>query len=708
MEIHEKCFTKAQGANVKYLQFGQDIKSLAQNLSQLRRVFERIKYERQTRYLPDHDDDMEQGLDALPELTGDFHRTLKDCDKILRDKAKFRRTAGFVENVQWHMGGVEKSVNSLRERVAFHSVKILLIVKPVEIKLLTDLEKHILDLRRDVREIRDILQDRNNISGPLQNSARVELPPITAELDRKFSEALLRNGPAAYVSTRHDPAAFPLKEGFDALVVHFEESTRKISSGADPNSQETPEISQYLNLLKSRWILQKIQKSPAYIESGQNSLWVKCMERFEAELRVEYRRFSIGRLVAPDAGLVALLPEETYTIWAESEAPELEPSATDEAAGEERILELDLPVPTNVAPGTQKSTVTVFRKSESELRIVKSTTRSVDDMVKESDRDYDFDGKTSRFIPVYALPDKLSEESTMNVLLCNSHGDTKWNASFNTEADIHKFQRAATGYMVRYDFTTVNWSWLRHIKSRFGILKPTKESGRGRIQIWEALPLPRIVKVAPAPNSPGVRPSGVDHRRQSSAPSAHTTLVGSTATSKSGMTSVVRAGNGKHEGTLLVPPLLPVMVIFTKYKERYTYIHILLDHKVQVSTTTPKGTVIIESDDKLSVKRHCADDEAEAGVNSWDLSLLRTPEHPKWRGVEQMTNTKWIAVQFPTVDAMDEFLAEYEKTIEMRSLDWEEYESIRQKQDWDANHPKRHKSPPTKSTGHLMPAATWS
>ena len=51
-----------------------------------------------------HDDDNE-GVTAgvvntLSEVTGDFQKTLRDCDRLLQDHSKFKRTpANFVENV---------------------------------------------------------------------------------------------------------------------------------------------------------------------------------------------------------------------------------------------------------------------------------------------------------------------------------------------------------------------------------------------------------------------------------------------------------------------------------------------------------------------------------------------------------------------------------------------------------------------------------
>lgn len=110
--------------DVKYAQFGREIKSLGTNLDQLNKVFENVRDQRQAQLCLGYDDDLGSALDTLPELTGDFTKTLQACEVLLNDNSKFvRNAAGFVDNVRWSMG-TEKQVNSLRERVHFHSTKV--------------------------------------------------------------------------------------------------------------------------------------------------------------------------------------------------------------------------------------------------------------------------------------------------------------------------------------------------------------------------------------------------------------------------------------------------------------------------------------------------------------------------------------------------------------------------------------------------------
>lgn len=110
--------------DVKYAQFGREVNSLGTNLDQLNKVFENVRDQRQLLLCLGYGDDFGSALDTLPELTGDFTKTLQACETLLNDNSKFvRNAAGFVDNVRWSIG-TEKQVKSLRDRVHFHSTKV--------------------------------------------------------------------------------------------------------------------------------------------------------------------------------------------------------------------------------------------------------------------------------------------------------------------------------------------------------------------------------------------------------------------------------------------------------------------------------------------------------------------------------------------------------------------------------------------------------
>ena len=88
-------------------------------------MFGHVEQERQTRSgLPYDAAQVKLTLKPLPDLTGDFAKTLNECRKLLSDNSKFRHNAaGFVDNVRWWLG-VEAEVESLKQRIRFHTTKV--------------------------------------------------------------------------------------------------------------------------------------------------------------------------------------------------------------------------------------------------------------------------------------------------------------------------------------------------------------------------------------------------------------------------------------------------------------------------------------------------------------------------------------------------------------------------------------------------------
>jgi hypothetical protein len=58
------------------------------------------------------------------------------------------------------------------------------------------------------------------------------------------------------------------------------QSTVNFISGEYEN-QKIPHETQYLNLVKSRWILQMIRESSHFKEAGPGSLWARCIKKSE-------------------------------------------------------------------------------------------------------------------------------------------------------------------------------------------------------------------------------------------------------------------------------------------------------------------------------------------------------------------------------------------------------------------------------------------
>jgi hypothetical protein len=309
--------------DAKYIEFGDDVRFLGDKLAALGDSYKKASRERQRRVASSVG---QAARDAVVErdrreLVGDFNKTLKECHNFLVENSQLLyRSAGILDNVQWHLGGAQSKVAILRGRIQSHSIKILLIIKPLEVSLLTD-------VTRDVRIIRHQAR-RLGMGAPLQDGA-LGLPPVPQELSDRYMEALNVDTPRCFV----DLGTFPLKEGLDALLYHFGQSTVEFSGYGAGH----PTVEQYNNLIKSRWILEKLNDSSALREGGPASLWARSLEEIHEQIIDQYDRFDIGEIQVAN---ISRLGNDYFLIW-KAEEVEVPRLITDEDVGkEEKILEL--------------------------------------------------------------------------------------------------------------------------------------------------------------------------------------------------------------------------------------------------------------------------------------------------------------------------------------------------------------------------------
>ena len=542
--------------DVRYLQFGKQIKLLAESLRTLEAVISNADKQHQLPRRPWHNDADRFGpsVEVLPEVAGDFKKTLEECDTLLKDHSKFQYSqANFVENVIW-WSSIEGDVENLKERVRFHMMKLTFIAKPFEIQLLLGIKRELQLLRRDIDEIRTILihgvQSRDTSSSTYLQSLQVP-----RELADRFTTALQTNKPQSL----QDQANLPLKEGFDALVYHFANSTIEFNPRPELGERAPDEV-QYLNLVKSRWIAQMLRQSVFFQSAGPDSLWADYLKELEDDIRGQFRRFDTGQLVAPPPDRISLLPISCFSIWVIEAPPVRPPDLAEQRPLEEKILDLALPG----TYGTRQSALTIFRKSDSKLRLV-TTTKDEQNQYFHQEEGTSVNLESERLIPTYANPNEAST-ATNNVMLCNNQGQDPIWYSLKDADDVLHFQRALTGFRVSHQVQNMSWS----IE---GSSKPSK-SGRGRLQFWHLKPFQTI---GPDGERVSVDRSSVSTRspqsptpshsiaRQSTGLSTTTTLLGNGS-----IKSTVNGQNG--DGTALVRPEIPRIVIFTFCDGMYVFL----------------------------------------------------------------------------------------------------------------------------------------
>ncbi|KAG8527787.1 uncharacterized protein KY384_007941 [Bacidia gigantensis] len=652
--FHDKCFTKAQGAHVQYSRFGREIQSLAKNLRDLVDVAEHAAEQRPRRPWGNHSDDCREALKPLLEAAGDFQATIKDCQKLLDDHNRFQRdAAGFIDNVQWHMG-TQRDVDILRERVEFHSTKILVLTKPFELHLLLEIRHELQEVRLDLREIRGLLITVL-ANGKLPDTVNLEvsLPQIPVEIEERFHKASKMDSQGSPVKDNN----MPLVEGFDALVYQFARSTVEFN----PVYNNTPDEEQFVNLLKSKWIMERLEKS-LYLElEGRDSFWASYLRELKTNIIQEYGRFHTRKLRAPPQDAIVLLPDQCFTIWAKQAPPLRPPDLAEKRHEEELLLELNLPE----SAGSYTTALTVFKRSAIEFRFVTSTKHSMNpgDYQKEVIINTD----VIRVVPAYAIPDAGAN----NILLSSSHvKDPRWQYLSSFE-DVKALQHVLTGYRVHHSMENVTWSIN-------GSSSPGK-IGKGVLQLWQRQVLPVPSENSPRP--PMQRATSTSSPNSSNLKRASTTLsTATTFVSGCSMTTVV---NGtQSDATAVLMPENPVLVLMTLRHGIYTIIHLELEAEVAVN---PKKcecrkpgsqcqVAVLKSTNKhMQIRRHSTQGTSESDLDNWDLARFRMPRHPLFKKVEVVPKSEHLWLEFPSADDKEEFRQELRELEIVRRMDLDTY-----------------------------------
>lgn len=127
----------------------------------------------------------------------------------------------------------------------------------------------------------DSMQDQlDRIERHLLSMAGLKLrEPSIRSADMRIPEQIEHRLGQAYEKTHSDfwlQASFPLVEGINAFHYHFSQSTvafRSNDAVGQPSDLRAPEPTQYLNLMKSIWIIKRIQAGREYEEAAADDMW---------------------------------------------------------------------------------------------------------------------------------------------------------------------------------------------------------------------------------------------------------------------------------------------------------------------------------------------------------------------------------------------------------------------------------------------------
>ncbi|KAF2690578.1 hypothetical protein K458DRAFT_411959 [Lentithecium fluviatile CBS 122367] len=643
-QIKEIWFTRLNRADIHYFQFGRDVGGLEGLLDKFGQAFD--EYARVREIQLSVSDYHSWELKTLKEkqeqaeLVGGFLETVQQCQELLEENGKYlTKKSNAWDNAKWHVFGGKERADKLRGTIQFHCTKISVFMQTLSVSVQAATANALRDIRIQIERL-PLLVLREILAG-LSGGPRKEcLHPVMPALYDQYIVALELDKPDAYA----DPTRFPLKEGLDALATALEQSTIKFKGNG--LGIWHPTVQQLNNLIKARWIFDRMVESTHLREAGPDSLWRWCLESIQEQIKMEYAKYE-REIVAEEAN-IASLDFESFRIWMPpQETSTISITEADESQLEEKILGVSLD-----DQGQHQKELIVFRRPRNELRLVTVTSR-----VNGGGSGYTphEDNKVVNMhqvqvIPKYALPGRPRVPYNKIIELCFPGASSGHTYQFKMDEDLLKFQQALLGYKVVLDNSNCRWAF--HRSNSWG--RTEKAQGVGRIQIWQAKSLATPKKEFSSRSLPSASP------RQSRTDSIH---------SNSTMASTVRPrpripepAPGAGNAVALQRPALPILVIFTEVNVKPTFLVLKLDPSIEIhlpscdcgSHKEKKQEeclrTVLECNppkrEKFAITQLSADHGAD--LSSWNIALFGYPRHPSLDDVEKLKGVRWLSLDGQT------------------------------------------------------------
>ena len=504
-------------------------------------------------------------LKSLLKICGDFRKTIRECETLLGDRSKFGRgRSGFVFNIQWNLT-IEPEVMRLKDRVAFHNIKIATVLKPLETKLMLDLKDDIYkvhgDLASRITDVHEtVLEALRKIEGhwttnAQEASAQASVSPLETPRVPDYLETQFELAAKAINSELSDERNFPFYTGVNAFHHHFEQSTAVFkpeeTSTGDFFAERTPDPAQYLNLMKGIWIIQKIKRGNEWAEASSDRLSDCYMKELEAKCLHEFSRFTTKeeprkRLAEPDQRNISLLRGEEFRIW------------LDDGEGEDKFLSATdylneiLRVSLLSSSRHRKQELVLIRRSDTKLEMQNFSSKVTGPPNREILRDH-INLERAYFVPLYASPNSLPK--ALNIVFRGDESAEQDTAlSFLKLQDVLDFQQAITAYKVVFNESNIKTLLFQAT----GLMSGKKMAEIGRIQIWYPRRLERCI---PQPQSPGRESS---HQRWS-VNTGSSTAFSEDKTLWTMVSSPVETADTTSYNFEM--PSLPILVLFLKAEQ---------------------------------------------------------------------------------------------------------------------------------------------
>jgi hypothetical protein len=438
----------------QYVEFGNDVKGLANNLDTLSDVVAnatRSLYQQSPWRTPR----LRWDERSLLDIVGDYRITLQQCTELLRTNRGYRLPSGPIRNLEWNIF-VQPQADHLRHKIRMHNSKILHVLKPFEVDLLCrvrqdiqamhhDLAQRITAVHHDIRRLMGILTPDLEAALEQQAHREIHFLDVPISIAERFRQQSLVDRPEYEYDV--EPTLADLT---DAFIVNFSLSTVGFVSGMRVETR-VPSAEQYLSLLKCLWIAAKFRSCRALTEPTPESHWPSYVRQLEDELSAQCMRFG-GELMAPNMAAVGL-PPVAYSVWPEREKTQLVDVVTrDELV--ERVLEVPL-----ASHGAVRRKIKLFRRlnsADQQFRIsIYGAEETVTGKTRTEKTTIDFDLSSVILNPQYASSpyDSLSPGITTVHDMILRKDAQEAPLKFVSLEDLLKFQTAVTGFEPWHAFT---------------------------------------------------------------------------------------------------------------------------------------------------------------------------------------------------------------------------------------------------------------
>ncbi|KAL1648358.1 hypothetical protein SLS58_002111 [Diplodia intermedia] len=679
--LWEAGFSKAKNAHKQYIEFGLTIQNLGKNLDQIKSVTENAYSQLQRSRLQPFDDNTLLDTKSLDQIVGNYAKTLAECERLLRDKSKFRHDSrNFVLNIVWNLE-IEPEVTKLRDRLAFHNAKILMLLKPLEMKMLADIRCLILDLHDEVmielKEIKGILTSPATDPATEERRMLARSLSVPEDLASRLNRALVQDRPECQELDK-----FPLQPGMDAFLRCFQ----------DANS--TSETDKYLNLMKCLWIMSRIKRSAEYNELSDGSLWQRYVNRANYRLTIVCDRWEQSLAPEPDMDTILRLPDNEFQIWGTEEDEDGQDMTGDESVFLTELLNVTLPSERGMS--THKLRVLQNVDGTIQIQDIASSTTAN----REFNDVHRFDAYLDKahLIPIYACPSSAS--TVLNVKFKSDKESANGiSPSFGKQSDLLKFQEIITGYKTVFYLGDLEVE--SHNSTRFS-LGGTMSKEKGKVQIWqkkrlvqqpseqgsqsstssptdpivpvsrqEEPPERRLSKISTSPPSQGLIEKWRRDSRLSMAPSSIT--EGSVSSTIFTGTKLSRMDTGS--GTIAIrmdKPEVPKLILFLEPKKggHLSFLSVDMDEGIFINTQTcdcrrPRSrctvSVIEHHKGPLPARRITS----KHGLKSWNVAALGTSQPPVSPDPFSVKDLRWVKLQFNSVEDKEKFATRFNEVMKI-------------------------------------------